>query len=308
MNLREQTREYMKSRHLSRQQMAELIDVRCYSLAKYLDNLPGCSKESIEAALRVYFLKLERVEARARRPEFIPTLTANLVLEKLREAEERRALALLYGPPGIGKTFAIEEFVDRVEKQNSSHKPGVLFVTAHSASTPKSLMAALCLQAGIPHQGTASALAESLVRKLQTGHYLIVVDEANHLDIEAMELLRYVYDLGHLGVVLIGTLRLYEIFTNGSRPASELEQLWSRVGICELLPGLTEYEARQIIQQALGRIPETTTKQILRQTGHSIRRLANLLEHLGELKELNGDRDIADLIPVAGESFLVPVR
>jgi DNA transposition AAA+ family ATPase len=117
-----------------------------------------------------------------------------------------------------------------------------------------------------------------------------------------------VYDRGRLGVVLIGTLRLYEIFTNGSRPASELEQFWSRVGICELLPGLTEYEARQMIQNALGRIPETTTKQILRQTRNSFRRLANLLEHLGELKELNGDRDLADLIPVAGENFLVPVR
>ena len=123
-----------------------------------------------------------------------------------------------------------------------------------------------------------------------------------------MELLRYVYDLGRLGVVLVGTSRLHEIFTNGSRPASELNQLWSRVGICELLPGLTEYEARQMIQNALGRIPETTTKQILRQTGNSIRRLANLLEHLGKLKELNGDRDVADLIPVAGESFLTLPR
>jgi DNA transposition AAA+ family ATPase len=122
------------------------------------------------------------------------------------------------------------------------------------------------------------------------------VDEANHLDIEAMELLRYVYDRGRLGVVLIGTLRLYEIFTNGSRPASELEQLWSRVGICELLPGLTEYEARQIIQQALGRIPETNTKQILRQTGHSIRRLTKLLEDLKELKEINADRELDDLL------------
>ena len=308
MPLREQTREYMKARQLSRQQMAELIDVRCYSLAKYLENLPGCSKASVEAALRAYFLKLERVEARARRPEFIPTLTANLILEKVREADERQALALLYGPPGIGKTFAIEEFVDRVEKPNNPEKPEVLLVTAHSASTPKSLLAALCLQVGIPHQATASTLAESLVRKLRTGHYLIIVDEANHLNIEAMELLRYVYDLGGLGVVLVGTLRLYEIFTDGSRPAGELEQLWSRVGICELLPGLTEYEARQVIQKMLGRIPEITTKQILRQTGNSIRRLARLLEHLAELKELNGDRDLADLIPVAGESLLAPAR
>jgi DNA transposition AAA+ family ATPase len=143
------------------------------------------------------------------------------------------------------------------------------------------------------------------VRRLETGHFLIIVDEANHLDIEAMELLRYVYDRGRLGVVLIGTLRLYEIFTNGSRPASELEQFWSRVGICELLPGLTEYEARQMIQNALGRIPETTTKQILRQTGNSIRWLTKLLEHLKDLQEINRDRQLEDLLPVAASALLV---
>jgi DNA transposition AAA+ family ATPase len=308
MNLREQALAYMKAHHLSRREMAEQVNVRCYALSKYLDQLPGCSKESVEAALRAYLLELERVEARARRPEFLPTLTANLILEKLQEADERQALALLYGPPGIGKTFAIEEFVARVEKQEDPQKPDVLLVTAHSASTPKSLMAALCLRAGIPHQGTASTLAESLMRKLQEGHFLVVVDEANHLDIEAMELLRYVYDLGHLGVVLVGTLRLYEIFTDGSRPAGELEQLWSRVGICELLPGLREYEARQIIQKALGKIPEIIAKQVLRQTGNSIRRLTKLLERLKELQGINSDRDVADLIPVAIETLLALTR
>jgi DNA transposition AAA+ family ATPase len=199
MNLRERTLAYMKARHLSRQQMAELIDVRCHSLAKYLDNLPGCSKESVEAALGAHFLKLERAEDRARRPEFIETQTAKIILEKCQEADERRELALLYGPSGIGKTFVVEEFIERCEKQANSEKPEVLFVTAHAASTPKSLMAALCQQAGIPHSGTAPTLAESLVRRLETGHFLIIIDEANHLEIEAMELLRYVYDRGRLG-------------------------------------------------------------------------------------------------------------
>jgi len=158
------------------------------------------------------------------------------------------------------------------------------------------------------HYGTSLTYAESLGRKLKRGHYLVIVDEANHLDIEAMELLRYVYDLGHLGVVLVGTLRLYEIFTEGSRPAGELEQLWSRVGICELLPGLMEHEARQMIQKGLGRIPESTTKQILRQTGNSMRRLTKLLGQLRELREINDERELSDLNPVAGDGLLAPTR
>ena len=121
------------------------------------------------------------------------------------------------------------------------------------------------------------------------------------------ELLRYVCDLGRLGAVLVGTLRLYEIFTDGSRPASELEQLWSRVGICELLPGLIESEARQMIQKALGRLPELTVKQILKQTGNSVRRLAKLLDQLRELKRINVDREVEELISVVGDTVF-PLR
>ena len=72
------------------------------------------------------------------------------------------------------------------------------------------------------------------------------------------------------------------------------------MGICELLPGLTEYEARQMIRRALGRIPEVTTKQILKQTGNSIRRLVKLLKRMMELKETNEDQEIGNLISVAG--------
>ncbi len=113
---------------------------------------------------------------------------------------------------------------------------------------------------------------------------------------------------GRLGIVLIGMLRLYEMFTDGRRTASELERLWSRVAICELLPGLTEYEARQMVQKALGRLPELTVKQILQRAGNSVRRLIRLLERLKELTEINSDRGLADLIPVASESTLVPTR
>lgn len=63
-------------------------------------------------------------------------MTAKIILEKCQEADERRGLALLYGPPGIRKAFAIEQFIDLIEAQEDSDRSEVLFVTAHSASTP----------------------------------------------------------------------------------------------------------------------------------------------------------------------------
>ena len=79
---------------------------------------------------------------------------------------------------------------------------------------------------------------------------LFIGKEGWYPDIEATELLRYAYDRGHLGVVLVGMLRLYEIFTDGSRPASELEQLWSRVGICEPLPSAAKWPPKAADRRA----------------------------------------------------------
>jgi len=75
-----------------------------------------------------------------------------------------------------------------------------------------------------------------------------------------------------------------------------------------LLPGLMEWEARQVIQKSLGRIPESTIKQILKEKGSSMRRLTHLLDRLKELKEINRDRDLNNLLPVVGQGFLAPLR
>lgn len=113
------------------------------------------------------------------------------------------------------------------------------------------------------------------------------------------------YNCGRLGMILTGTLRLYETFTAGSRLAGEPEQLCRLAGMRELLRGLKEYEARQMIQKVLGRIVQSTIKQVLRQTGNSIRQLAKLLERLRKPKEINRDSDLGELFSPAGDSEIV---
>jgi len=62
-------------------------------------------------------------------------------------------------------------------------------------------------------------------------------------------------------------------------------------------------EARHTTQSRLGRIAESATKQILRETGNSMRRLVHPVDRLRELKELNGDSELDDLIMVAANSL-----
>ncbi len=61
-------------------------------------------------------------------------------------------------------------------------------------------------------------------------------------------------------------------------------------------------------QEALRRVPELTTKHILRQTGNSIRRLTKLLERLKEFRDINSDRDVGELIPAAANGLVALPR
>ncbi len=54
--------------------------------------------------------------------------------------------------------------------------------------------------------------------------------------------------------------------------------------------------------------PRITSKQILKETGNLMRRLAHLLERLQALQEINRDSDLDDLVPAVGQSLLELAR
>lgn len=140
----------------------------------------------------------------------------------LQMAPQERELVVLYGPPGISKTFSLREYVRRRADQVDDK---VLFVTANSVTTPRALVLGLCQLLALPTGKVAHALPEDVIDKLNQDPQLILVDEANHLNVAALELLRHIHDPAERdGMVLVGTKRLYDLFTNGGRKSQDLEQ------------------------------------------------------------------------------------
>jgi DNA transposition AAA+ family ATPase len=130
------------------------------------------------------------------------------------------------------------------------------------------------------------------------------VDEANHLNVDGLEVLRHIHDMTECGMVLVGTKRLFDLFTNGGRKSQDLEQLWSRAGIHDLLPGLSPAEVRQIVLASLGRTNETTVIEIQRTARGSTRRLTKLVPRLKRLKELNPRTPTEKLVAAAAGQII----
>jgi hypothetical protein len=293
--------DYMLEHRLTRAEMARRLGLPVPTFAKYLD---GRHKDSqprqVEAAWVALVQRTELVE-RQRQKKFLQLKSSAIVMERCEEARLEKELVILYGPPGISKTFSLREYVRRKADESD---PKILLVTANSVTTPKALLESLCRLLALPTQKVTHVLLERVLDRLNVDPHLILVDEANHLDVRSLELLRHIHDMTECGMVLVGTKRLHDLFTNGGRKSQDLEQLWSRVGIHDLLPGLSSAEVRQIARASLGQISEATLVEMERTTRGSARRLVKLVPRLKRLKELNPRRPPEELVAIAAGQII----
>ena len=173
-------------------------------------------------------------------------------------ASEQSKIGRITGEPGTGKTMIGHYLVEHV---------GGVRLCVHAGMNNKGLMAGLCWQFGIDDRGTVSGLLMRLARHV--AGRLIVIDEANHLQWNHIETLRYLPDEAGAGLILIGTDLLERSFHDG-RSAVYLRQMAGRIGSKQLrlTPMSGEGEiTKYVLEPAFGQVSKTTAKEFMKGCG-----------------------------------------
>lgn len=157
-----------------------------------------------------------------RAPEFEATPTSQRIISALGYAQVAGDIALIYGGAGLGKTTAIRQY-----------KATGLSVW-HATMTPASAsvvtaLEEICEALGIAESGGAARLFKAIVRRVRATGGLLVVDEAQHLSVAALDQIRSIHDATDIGIALVGNESVYARMTGGTR-AAFLDRLYSRVG------------------------------------------------------------------------------
>jgi len=204
--------------------------------------------------------RLSTVSAMPTPPAYINTGTAQRILDTLEYAQAAGDMAVVYGGAGLGKTTATKRYASTaasvwVVEMTRSH--GKLLGALERIAVTIGLR-------GIPRE---SAKVQDRIhdRVADTGG-LLVIDEAQHLENDALEAIRAIHDATGIGVVLLGNEVLYSRLTGGKRDAT-FAQLFSRIGKRVRLGrpvaqdvdavadawGLNDSEARDLLHEIAGK-------------------------------------------------------
>ena len=106
------------------------------------------------------------------------------------------------GDAGAGKTTALRYYAET--------NTGVIFITANACTTSATaVLSLICQQVGRQVPGRKAALMNTLVEQLVGTNRLIIIDEADHLSLDALQAVRNLNDLAGVGIVLSGNDKIY---------------------------------------------------------------------------------------------------
>ena len=243
--VREAAREYMELTGMSVPELAELCGASTYALDRFVRAIksamvPWPLVESLDA-----FMKRRPVRTETREAEGDPwnTNSQRQIRDCFCRAADDRQIVLLYGPPGTQKSWAL---LRAIHERNRAKQPAAVFVYAGPGMTMNELLTVIGREVGVPIRTNRRArLRALLIDALRENPLAIVIDEAQHLSVDCLEIVRELADRTECGLLLSGSHSLYLGFARADRRL-HLEQWISRTAVKVQLSGLTEREIRQI--------------------------------------------------------------
>lgn len=191
----------------------------------------------------------------------------------INEAMRDKEIAIIVGCAGSGKST--------IAKDYAHLHPNAILIEVTLHSTARVILDELCERLHISGGRNLHEKVILIAKELKRRDVVILIDEAEHLSVRALEDLRRIWDFSSCPLILFGTEILLKnlIGKNG-----ELRQLYSRIGGKWNMKGLSEEECETLFTQGI----HAYTKGNFRSSGKLYKRACRL----AELHNVKLDKDI----------------
>ena len=214
-------------KRLSQSTIARESGVNATALNQWLKGAYPGDNQAVESKLArwidAYQMRELEEQALPAAPAWVETPTAKRVLAALMYAQLAGDVAVTYGAAGLGKTTAA--------RWHAEVSPNVWIATMSPATASvvpalEQIADAVGLREAT---GGGARIQRAIIGRIKGTHGLLVIDEAQHLTVAALDAVRSLHDATDIGLALMGNEMLYGRMTGGNR-APYLDRLYSRIG------------------------------------------------------------------------------
>lgn len=286
---------HMSETGMSQAALARALDKSTSVVSQYLNDKYAGDVAALERDISA-FLARQSDRRRAQRVviPFVPTVTAKKICDVIDMAALDIDINVVYGAAGLGKTVALRTYAE-------SH-PDALLIESDPGYTGKVFLQVLAGRLGLATRGTVHDLLDSVVARLRNSGRVLLVDEAELLPLNVLEIIRRIHDHAQIGVILAGMPRL---ICNLRGARGELAQLYSRVGFAINLGNqLPADDVRKISGQVLDVADDPVIAAVVEHAHGNARRLTKLLRGVSRVAQLNDTAPSAQIVRSVAETLV----
>ncbi len=221
-SIRTEVQTYMGESGKSQKQIAREIAVSPAALSQFLDGIYMGDNAGIADKLQGWLaLEAKRNTKKEHSQMSLDVENTKTVLYVCEYAHTKNDITLIFGDAGAGKTTALEHYRDK--------NAGVIMITANACTTSAtSILKMLCEETGRNITGRKDTIMNELVKFFKGTNRLIIIDEADHLTLSALQAIRNLNDMAKVGIVLSGNNKIFLQMIGGAK-SSEFQQLRTRI-------------------------------------------------------------------------------
>lgn len=219
--MRQDLAKYMGKAGASQGKIAKELGVSKATLSLFLSGTYAGNNLDLARSTEQLLTMGAARQAVAKQPETCLNVRNTVDIQQTAQiAHVERAIALIYGPAGCGKTTALKHYA-------TTHN-GVIYVEADvTTNTPRCILKLVLAALGEEVRGSTADIMQRILTKLMDTNRLLIIDEAQHLTEKSFDTIRAINDKAHVGIVYAGNPSILKRMYDG-RQAEEFDQVWSR--------------------------------------------------------------------------------
>ena len=209
---------FMEVNNVSQNAIARALGINASAISTFRKGEYRGNNDELAKKLRLYMDNTKLEDRKTLEIEVFETNDKKMADFVINEAYRDSQIALITGEAGSGKSTIVREY--------AKNHPNVILIEATLHTTAKVLLEILSDRLGVTYAKSLHDKVVLISRELSKRDCIIIIDEAEHLPLRALEDLRRIWDFSRKPLILVGTEILVRNLMGRN---GELRQLYSRI-------------------------------------------------------------------------------